>query len=313
MSGLCTKVRVLAAKLETTVGTAIALDAAAGAFRVYDYRVKKETEFETREGQGAASRISGSDGAQAGSISFKLDMYGGAGKPTWADTLLPACGLVATGNVFTPLTAQPGTTTTVPRTVTIGIYENGRLRTLFGAMGNAKFMFERGKMSVIEFEFKGIFAAPTDTAIVAPTYDTTQPPRFTSSGLTLGAWTPRVPSIEIDLGNDVQLREDVTTASGYYAAFIADRVVTGKMNPESELVADNDTYGQLLAGTQQALSFNVGGASGDNTMQFSLPKCQFTSIDSEERGGIEADPVEFQCLRSASAGEDEFSLTFGAT
>jgi len=313
--------RVLAAAIESTVGTAEALNAAAAAFNVFDAMPQANIEYGERPGQSAFSPLPGVPGARGGTITFAVELHGSgsvlAPKPAWAEVFFPACGLVDVGDtdVFLPSSAAPadGADSTAVRTITIGVYENGMLKKLRGCMGNAVFTFEAGKPVRIEFTFTGLWDAPTDVAILAPTYPTVIPPRYASSVVTIGAWQPAHHQITIDLGNQVMLREDPADVTGYRSAAITMRRITGTMDPESDLVGagTNDPYTLWLAQSEPALSIEIPDGSADgNRILVDAGNLQITNVQEADREDLQTDEVSFVLNRVLAAGDDELSIQF---
>lgn len=313
--------RVLAAKIESAVGTAEALTAAEAAFNVFDAMLQANIEFGERPGQSAFSPLPGVPGARGGQITFAVELHGsgavGAPKPAWAEVFFPACGLTdaADADVYVPSTAAPaaGTDSKAVRTITIGVYENGLLKVLRGCAGNAVFNFEAGKPVRVEFTFTGLWVEPTDVAILAPTYPTVIPPRYASAAFLIDAWQPPHRGLTIDLGNNVMLREDPSDVTGYNSAIITSRRITGTIDPESAVVGagTNDPYTRWLAGTTGAMSLTIGGGSANgNQIAVAAPKLQITNVQEADRDNLQTDEVSFQLNRSAAAGDDELTLTF---
>jgi hypothetical protein len=300
------KRRVLAAKIETTVGTAISLAAADATFNAFNVSIQPDIPFNAREGQGNFSGLTGTLDAYGGTAKFSMELTGGASIPAWATTFLPACGMVASSLVMSPQTNPPGTGGV--KTLTIGSYVDGIWRSIKGAMGNAVFRFEAGKRVMVDFEFKGIWVPPTDVAILAPTYTTVAPLRFVSSGLTVGAFAAKCANITIDLGNQVVLREDSADSSGFISAMITDRKMKGSMDPEAALVATRDNLGIWLARTEGALAISLGAST--NGVAFAAPKLQLTNVQEANRNDIYTENLDFVLNRSASLGDDELTITF---
>ena len=211
--------RVLAAKVEATPGTAESLTATEAAFNCYDIMIQTETELESREGQGSFGMRASVPGGYKGRITFKHDASwdGTATEPSWADTFLPACGWVKSGQVFTPRTEAPGSNV---KTLTIGVYIDGVLKLLRGCAGTFKLNCPSGKAAFLEFDFMGIWQSPTDTAILTPTYPTAQPLRFESSTTTWNSVALEVENLTLDSGNTMILRESSGTAAGFSAGLI---------------------------------------------------------------------------------------------
>lgn len=297
---------VLAAKIETTVGTAISLSASDATMPVFNAIIQPDIAFIPREGQGNFSSLTGTHEALMGTATFSVELTGGASIPAWATTFLPACGMVASSLVMSPQTNPPGSGGV--KTLTIAHYIDGVKRMIHGAMGNAVFRFEAGKRVMVDFTFKGVWNNPTDVAILAPTWTTVAPLRAVAGAVAIGAASPKAANITIDLGNDVQLRQDISSTGGVLAALIADRKMKGTIDPESALVATRDNHGDWLARTEAALAISLGAAS--NGVAFAAPKLQFTNIQDAERGGQYIDNIDFVLNRSAALGDDELTITF---
>ncbi len=172
-------------------------------------------------------------------------------------------------------------------------------------------MLETGKAAMIEFTFTGVWVAPTDAGIISPNYPAQLPIRFANSTMTIGgSWSPCVQSVEIDAGNEVVGRECQTSSdgSGYINAIITDRNVVGTINPEAELVATEDVYGDWIAHNENALSIAL--TDGTDTITIAAPKLQYTNIQDGDRNGIIIDEIEFQCSRNSDAGNDELTIDF---
>lgn len=304
---LLKRVRVLAAKIETSIGAAESLSGTNATNNCYDIMMQPDIPVDDREAQGSFSRLAGIPGARTGKCTFKVGICGtgSGGIPTWASTFLPACGWVATSQVYTPRAEAPGSNV---KTLTIGVYENGRKKLLRGAMGTFKIVLPAGRMGYFDFEFTGIWDAPTDTSILSPTLDTNFPFRYAASTTTIASYAPKLENLTFDAGNVVIMREDATDVSGYASALISDRKTVGSMNPEAALVATYDPYGDKLASTLRALSATIGDANDKLTI--AAPKMQITNIQDSDRGDNQVDQIDFQCCRSS--GNDELSLTFAA-
>src|SRR5258706_4816185 len=125
---------ILAAKQETTIGTAIALAAGDAAFNVMDATISYEIPPTERWGQGSLSKLASVPGARQGKVTFYIELggsgTGGSPTPAWATTLLPACGWLQATNAFSPTS-----TTSNWKTLTIGVYQDGLFKSIKGAMG----------------------------------------------------------------------------------------------------------------------------------------------------------------------------------
>jgi len=314
---LLTRRRVLAAKIETTPGDPIALGAADAAFNVFDPEITYDMPFGEREGQSAFSPLTGVPGAQKGSITFRTEVHGsgtgGSPVPAWASTFLPAVGMYDDSNTFKLESKHPETAGANTETLTIGFYEDGVFKSLKGCMGTCVFNFENGVAVSISWTFEGVYVAPSDVEIIAPTYPTVAPLQFLSAGLILTEgsteWQPKVSRMSIDLGNEIVVREDQNDATGYHCAAIVGRRTTGTLDPEARLLATKNLFTLWTARTEQTLDIDLGSVAG-NQVAFDAPALQITDLGGGDRGGIKTEDISFQLNRSASAGDEEFTITF---
>jgi hypothetical protein len=314
---LLRKKSVIAGKVESAVGTAESLAAADSEFIAFDLEVNVEGDVIKREAPGTMSMLATIIGGRRVTVSFKIEMNGSgvlSTNPDWANTFLPACGLVAdAGNAFALISGAPGTASSGNRTVTLGFYHDGRKAAAAGCMGNVKFNFTMGDRSYAEFTFTGKYVSVTDAALLSPTLPTVEPPRSANLTFSFGGVTPKAASLEINLQNQVQLREDISSGggeSGYCNAFIVGRDPIINIEPDAELVATYDGYGKWIAGTQEAFALTIGGATW-NQLAFAAPKAQIETISPGDRDDIVIDSIQYGLKRSA-ANDDEFTLTFEA-
>lgn len=291
--------RVFAAKVETTTGTAIALGASDGTFNAFDPEITADIPFNRREGQGASlDPLTGIAGARGAKVKVMVEANGATAVPAWG-TLLLAAGGSLSSRTYTFPTSAINTTT-----LTMGFYEDGWLRQAAGCKLNWNLKGENGKPAMCTFEGTGLWQPPTAVALIAPTYETTLPPRVASMTLTIGAVAYKVADFELDLGNEIVYREDVTDVTGYHSAAITNRNITFKVSPERVALGTKDWYADYLAGTEAALSLILGTAS-NNIITIAAPKLQLAAPpEAGERNGILVDNLTFQLNRSAAAGDD---------
>ena len=302
--------RILAAKIETTSGTAISLAAADAAFNAYNVAIQTDIEKTPREGQGSLGHLSSVSGGYKGKVTFSIDLGwdGTATEPLWADTFLPACGLVKNTNTFRPSSSVPSTSV---KTLTIGVYEDGLFKSIKGASGNMKLNCEAGKMVTAEFEFSGIWVPPTDVALIAPTYPTVAPLRYARGVTTFNSVALNCQSVSLDLGNTVTYREssEASNDSGFISTVITNRRPIVTVNPEAKLVATRDDYGQFLASTEAALVFEIGGPSTSKIV-FTAPKASMETIAEGDRNMLQTNDITFLCGQNGSTADQEIELVF---
>lgn len=309
---LLRKVRVLAAKLESTSGTAESLAAADGKFNAYNIEIQPTIEYIERIGQNSFSAIDGAVGTRGGTVNFTIQLEGdgSGGIPDWAETFLPACGMVATAQVYAPKSESAGSNV---KTLTIGVYENGLLKMIKGSAGTMSIAGAAGKPLEATFSFTGVWVTPTDAAAVTPTYPSAAIFRTIDADTLIGgAAVTCWEAFSIDLANEVFLRPcaDSTDGSGYSAAVVVGRAPVGQLNPEASLVAADPIYTTFAAGTISAFAMDF--ANSTDKVAFSAPAIQRTNVQEVDRGGVQADTIDFRMLRSAAIGDDELTITFSA-
>lgn len=311
---MLSRLRVMAAKVEGTPGTAESLTASEGAFNAYDVKIDGQIEVEERESQGSFDRLSGVPGVRAGTMTFKTDMGwdGTTTMPTFASVLLPMCGMPETSQVYNPKSEPPGANV---KTGTLGVYmfestatDKCVLHTLKGAVGNPKFVFPTGKMAYIEWTFEGVWVAPTLTTVITPTHPTALPVRYANATTAWDSVALCVSEISLDMGN---VLSPVSCASGdgikHY--IVSDRKPVFSADPESVLTGTQNRYTQWTTPSEAALSVTVSGPA-DSTIVVSAPKAQITALQHGDREGINTDSLTWSCNKSGSTVDADVTVTF---
>lgn len=309
---LLKKIRTLAAKIETTPGTAESLTNSEGAFNAYDVMLQPSIAMTDREGSGSFNYLTAISEGQTAAVTFRTDIPwdGTATEPTIFSVLMPACGWVESSNVWKPKSEAPGTNV---KTVTLGVYVDGLLKTIKGAVGSWVMTLPTGRMITIEWTFTGVYIEPTSTAIIAPTYPTTTPLRFASAAAcTFNSVAMAVEQITIDAGNQVVMLEDPTQASGYSYGIITDRRPTINANPESVLTATQNRHNVWTTSTAYAIQITLDGPS-TSTLGITAPKAQIINIQEADRNRVVVDDIEFLCTKNGATQNEELYFTFTPT
>jgi hypothetical protein len=296
------KRRVFAYAIETTPGTAVSLTG--DTCFCFDPVITPEIPMHERPATGSLSKLVSVPGGRKAKFTCSVELAGGGTSvpPAWA-SLLTCCGMVATSNSYALTSSQANY-----HTATIGLYEDGRFKTMAGCQGTISLDAKAGEAVMLKFEFTGVWIGPTDVALpTLPAYAVI-PPRFASATFTIASYTPKISKFSLELGNKVSMIEDITTVSAYSRAIITDRGVKGKIDPLGDLVANYDCYGQWIAGTAASLSLVVGSVT-DNTITITAPHVQIASISPGNREDLVADEQDFICAAS-SAGDDELTIAF---
>lgn len=302
--------RILAAKIETSPGTAETLAAADAAFNVYELTIQHEIEKTPREGQGSFGHLSSTTAGHKGRITFKTDLGwdGTATEPAWADTFFPACGLVKVTNTYTPRSEVPGTNV---KTLTMAVYEDGRRKLMRGCVGTFRLVCETGKQAMIEWDFIGIWTTPTDLTMLAPTYPTVAPLRYASGVTEFNSVAMQCQSVTLDVANTLYLREGTSASniSGYIAGCITNRRPVITCNPEAKLIGTQDRYLFFRDSAEYVATFEISGPSSSKIV-VSAPKASIENIQDADRESLIVDELTLLCGQNGSTADQEFSIVF---
>lgn len=311
---LLKRIQTIAAAVETTIGTAESLTATEGVFNAYDIQIQANIDSSERQAQGSFNYLSAVTGPRGGTMSFKTDLaWDGTALPNWATVLFPACGFVVSTQTYYPTSEAPGSNV---KTATVAVFEDGLKKTLAGAVGTFKIVCPSGGIAMIEWEFQGVWQAVTDTAIIAPTYPTDSPLRFGSGVITYQAANLVVDNVTLDAGNEIILREDPATASGYVSGLIVDRKPMITCSPEAALVAADaasDVFGDWVGHTEGAFSCKIDGPTGlvtNGDITFAAPKAQIRSVQESDRNGLLVHELELACNKNGATADQEVSIAF---
>lgn len=306
---LLKRIRTLAAKIEATAGTAESLTSAEGVFNAYDLMLQPSIAMEDREGSGGFNYLTAISEGQTATMTFKTDLAwdGSATEPTIFSVLMPACGWTETTNVWKPRSEAPGTNV---KTLTLGVYVDGLLKTIKGAVGNWVITLPTARMITIEWTFTGVYIEPTSTSIIAPTYPTDTPLRFASaSACTFDSVALKVEQITINANNEITMLEDPTQASGYSHGLITNRRPTIQANPESVLVATQNRHNIWTTSTPYAIQITLDGPS-TSTLGITAPKAQIINLQEADRNRVVVDDIEFLCTKNGATQNEELYFTF---
>jgi hypothetical protein len=92
-------------------------------------------------------------------------------------------------------------------------------------------------------------------------------------------------TMNINLGNEMAVRESSSAASGYDVAYITGRTPTATFNPDAVLEATFPFWDQFLAGDVTRAKLTVGTTAG-NKFMMKMPAMQFTGIADGNRDEV---------------------------
>ena len=309
MAGLVYKRKQVHFVAESTPGTPNTTSMTA--INVYDFKVPDwKADFLGIDGQRGFGNLGGVLGARSGEFSFKFDVtFKSAADPAWMN-LLAGCGYALSTGVWTPTSAPPGASGG-SSCLTFRFQQDGREQVVAGCCGSIKFSAVAGGKIVAEATFKGIPSTPSDASfstLTLPSGETVA--RFASvSSLTIGGTSLTVAELSLDLGVDVSLIEDASTASGYKHAVPVNAKPSGTVVMLAGLNSGFRPLLRAIAGTTGAFAWKIGSSGAG--IDVAGPALQFTGEQSVDRNGILYDSGAFVLNRSAGAGDD--ALTFDGT
>ncbi len=301
---LLSKKTVIKVKIETTMGTKVAGDQALLAF---DLEIKPTAPSEERAGTGLylGRTEPNSLGEKSGTCSFTAELRGNGttGLETGLAILLQASGCLKTNETY-----NLHSTFTSQKTISIDVWKDGMKFGLAGAMGNVEISGESGKRVLCKFEFSGIWQAPVDEALPAFEPSTAMPMKFQGGTFTIGAAAKKVSKFNLNFNAQVVPEWDINAASGISTYIISDYDPQIQIDPEMELVAGNDFFGQWLAGTEAAIV--VMANDGTTKATITMPAVSYREISPVDRDGIFAGEITGQC--SHSSGNDAVTIVAAA-
>lgn len=310
--------KVMAAKIESTVGTAETLAAADGAFNIYNAGIQATPAFEQREGQNSFGYLSSQRGPKIGEATFRtmLEWDGSGTEPSWAETFFPACGWVNSSGTYTPRSEAPGSNV---KTLTIGTYQDDGnsgivFKSIKGAVGNFQITLPTGRPGFIDWTFTGVYVEdPGSVSAIAPTYPSDTQLRFSGG---LAEWNGVNMCVEqavINSGNEIQ-PIFCPTGDGYSHYIISNRRPTITANPEAVTRSTQDRWTAMLENLNEyALELDCGGPSGtssDAVLSFDAPKAQIISMSEATRENLVTDEIEWQCNKNGATADQELSIVF---
>jgi hypothetical protein len=225
-----------------------------------------------------------------------------------------AVGTISGGGGAEQISYKPSSTSISDETTgaycTVGYYLDGKRYMIHGAVGNCVLTFQVGSPVKADFEFTGVYNAPTDTALLVPVYPSTVESAFLGATVSIPTsyTSPKLRSITLDLGNEITMRPNPNTATGLHTAQIVRRSPKGSMDPEEVLAATENFWDHWLSGTLGAITTGTFGTANNNQLSLSIPNAQYAKVGLADRDGLAVAALEYVCRANSDAGEDEWEL-----
>lgn len=322
MAAPLTRKRQLAAKVETTAGTAESLAAADAGILVEDVRFAPNFPELTRNPlRDSLSTYTSLVGTRTATVTFRAELAG-SGTVSTAPAMgkyLRACGFTETAETAGVVYALTSTDSSIP-TLTMAVYNDNTRWLLYGARGNVSLEGAANQIVYANFSFTGIYSEYDAVAsLTGISYQDTIPPVFRAATTTLNfgtAWSnPCYSRWTLDMANTVVLRESAAATSGLTYARIVGRDPGGTFDfdvPSPTMDTAPNVEPNLMTHwttpTTGSLAMTIGSTAG-NRLAIAAPALQVVSIADVDRDGVSVHDLSYK-LRLSATDDDELTLTF---
>jgi len=242
------------------------------------------------------------------SLDIELKGSGTAGTAPEFGVLFEACSYVETVSASTSVAYNPTSTTADQESVTVWYYQDGLLHKLTGCRGTFSINLETGAIPMATFTLTGHSVAPIDAAIVVPTLDATEPVAIKGNSFTIDSYAAQISSLAFDAGVEVATPSSMSASDGFGEVFVGKRDLNGTFDPEMELVAAEDFYGNFVSGAKMALASGSIGSVAGNIFAITMPQVYYRDASNGDRDGIRTYELPFGAVESS--GDDEMQIIF---
>ncbi len=304
--------QAILAKIETTYGTDSTPAAGDGVF-VQNLQVNPVDSLVVTERQGIRASLASLRAAIGGSlyrVQFEVQIKGSgtADVPPEFGPLLRACALAESIVATTSVSYQPTSDVANHESVTIYRYHDGNLDRIVGCRGTMSITLPVQSHGMIAFDLLGVLDGRDTQALVTPTLDATVPPAFVNAAVAIGAFNPVINQLTMELANNFPPIKDANSTDGFAGVRVIERMVTGQIDPEDELIATNDFLNDLKTNQDFAFTTGVIGSAVGNQYELSMPAFHYRGMSEAERDGVMVATMNYGAVESA--GDDDFTLTF---
>lgn len=239
-------------------------------------------------------------------IRFNVELAGSGavGTAPKYDPLLRACSVSATVAAGVSVTYAPIS----DNQESVSIYANvdGVNQVMPGVRGECKVALDAKGKPVLQFEFTGLWAAPTDTAMPVPVYTGWVKPlaiNKVNTIATLHTIAVAMSHFDLAFGNQV-VKRDLTATD---TVEIVDRKSTGSIVFEQTPVATKNWVSVAQARTLGNLSIVHGTVAGNIVTFGATGTCELGKPSYQNQDGIQMVNMPL-VFRPTSAGNDEWSI-----
>jgi hypothetical protein len=242
-------------------------------------------------------------------VSFEVELAGSgtAGTAPAYGPVLKACGLSETVVATTSVTYAPVSSSF--SSVTIHFHNDGIRHKVTGCRGTWSLSAEVGAIPFITFTMTGIYNAPTDETLPAPTYANQAAPLIFKNGNTsnfsIFSYSGCLQSLNFDLANETVYRELVGCTK---EVLITNRGPNGTVVIEAPSIATKDFFTIANGSSTGSISFQHGATAG-NIVTFTTAQSDIGSPTYSDQDGIQMLNLPYLAIPT-SAGNDELTLSF---
>ena len=243
------------------------------------------------------------------SLTFQVELAGSgtAGTAPRFGAVLQACGMVEAIVATTSVTYVP--TSASFSAATIYFNNDGVLHKATGCRGTFSINAAVGEIPTIDFEFTGIYNAPTDTAAPAATYTAQATPLVfkpgNSSTFSFHGYAGCLQSLSLEMANEVVYRELVGCDK---EIMITNRAPAGECMIEAVPVATRNYWTTANDDALGVLTLLHGSTAG-NRVTLVAPSIDITNPSYGDQDGVQMLNLPYVAIPTA-AGNDEVYLTF---
>tara|TARA_R100000329_G_scaffold95523_1_gene79399 strand:+ start:15 stop:947 length:933 start_codon:yes stop_codon:yes gene_type:complete len=240
-------------------------------------------------------------------FSVELAGSGTAGAaPRYGDAL-KACGFSESIVSNTSVTYAPVSSSF--SSITIHYNIDGVRHIVSGCRGSFSINASVGEIPTIDFNFTGVYATPTDSALPTVSYGNQATPLIFKNGNTtnfqLYSFAGALQSLTLDVGNTLVYRELV---GGTKEVLLTDRAATGSVTMEAPTLAQKDYFSAALIDYTLGNLQVTHGTQAGNIVQFTSSKVDIGDVNYGEMDGVTMLEIPYTLVPSTSG--DEMSLVY---
>ncbi len=300
---MLSEITAIAVKVEAVKGTEVSADAD---IYVEDLQINPTGEHIPRGGTGVylGTTYPGIIGGQTGKCTFTAELRGDGsqGLDPGLAILLQACGYKQTVEVYNTHSAFAD-----QKTISIDVFQNGILKTLYGAAGTFTMEGEEGQRVLFRFDFDGLFKDTVDEAVPAYTPSTVAPMMWTGGTFTMGGISQLISRFTLDAGNNVVPKQDIAGPGGVTYFFQSTYNPTVSFDPEAKLKQTDPVLQDWTDAVEGALV--LAFTDGTDIITIDALKVQYTEVPEGLRNNLRIYEVTGQCRHSAGNDAVTFTVT----